>query len=131
MEEFRKIHQYMVFAVNTPIQYAYAEFMQDTQRYLTLPSFYQAKRDRFRELIRESRFRPLPCHGTYYQLLDYSEVSAEPELQFARRLTVEFGVAAIPPSVFYHCGEDHSVLRFCFAKKEETLYAAAERLNAV
>jgi methionine aminotransferase len=130
-EEFRKIHQYMVFAVNTPIQYAYAEFMEDQQRYLTLPSFYQAKRDRFLDLIRHSRFRPLPCRGTYYQLLDYSQISDEPEMRFARRLTMEYGVAAIPPSVFYHHGDDHRVLRFCFAKKEETLNAAAERLNAI
>jgi methionine aminotransferase len=130
-EEFRKIHQYMVFAVNTPIQYAYAEFMEDRQRYLTLPSFYQAKRDRFLDLIRHSRFRPLPCRGTYYQLLDYSQISDEPEMRFARRLTMEYGIAAIPPSVFYHHGDDHKVLRFCFAKKEETLNAAAERLNAI
>jgi len=130
-EEFRKVHQYMVFAVNTPIQYAYAEFMEDQQRYLTLPSFYQAKRDRFLDLIRHSRFRPLPCRGTYYQLLDYSQISDEPEMQFARRLTMAYGVAAIPPSVFYHHGDDHKVLRFCFAKKEETLNAAAERLNAI
>jgi methionine transaminase len=130
-EEFRKIHQYMVFAVNTPIQYAYAEFLEDKQCYLSLPSFYQAKRDRFLELIRESRFRPLSCHGTYYQMLDYSRISVEPEMEFARRLTMEFGVAAIPPSVFYHRGDDHKVLRFCFAKKEETLLAAAERLNAI
>jgi methionine aminotransferase len=130
-EEFRKIHQYMVFAVNTPIQHAYAEFLDDRQRYLGLPAFYQAKRDRFLELIRAARFRPLPCHGTYYQLLDYSRISDEPELAFARRLTMEFGVAAIPPSVFYHRGDDHKVLRFCFAKKEETLKAAAERLNAI
>ena len=130
-EEFRKIHQYMVFSVNTPIQYAYAEFLEDKQCYLSLPSFYQAKRDRFLELIRESRFRPLSCHGTYYQMLDYSRISDEPEMEFARRLTMEFGVAAIPPSVFYHRGDDHKVLRFCFAKKEETLLAAAERLNAI
>jgi len=130
-EEFRKVHQYMVFAVNTPIQYAYAEFMEDRHRYLSLPSFYQAKRDRFLDLIRHSRFRPLPCRGTYYQLLDYSQISDEPEMQFARRLTMAYGVAAIPPSVFYHHGDDHKVLRFCFAKKEETLNAAAERLNAI
>jgi methionine aminotransferase len=129
--ELQKIHQYMVFAVNTPIQHAYAEFLEDQQCYLSLPSFYQAKRDRFLELIRGSRFRPLSCHGTYYQLLDYSRISDAPEMDFARRLTLEFGVAAIPPSVFYHRGDDHRVLRFCFAKKEETLTAAAERLNAI
>jgi methionine aminotransferase len=126
--ELRKIHQYLVFAVNTPIQHAYAEFMEDKNRYLSLPSFYQAKRDRFLELIRGSRFRALPCYGTYYQLLDYSRITDEPEIEFARRLTAEFGVAAIPPSVFYHERDDHKVLRFCFAKKEETLRAAAERL---
>ncbi len=130
-EEFRKVHQYMVFAVNTPIQCAYAEFLEDRKRYLELPAFYQAKRDRFLDLIRESRFRPLPCHGTYYQMLDYSRISDEPEMAFARRLTTDYGVAAIPPSVFYHRGDDHKVLRFCFAKKEETLTAAAERLNAI
>jgi methionine transaminase len=129
--EFRKVHQYMVFAVNTPIQHAYAEFLEDRQRYLGLPAFYQAKRDRFLELIRKSRFRPLPCRGTYYQLLDYRRISDEPEMPFARRLTMEFGVAAIPPSVFYHRGDDHRVLRFCFAKQEATLSAAAERLNAI
>jgi methionine aminotransferase len=121
----------MVFAVNTPIQHAYAEFLQDKQRYLSLPAFYQSKRDCFLDLIRKSRFRPLPCSGTYYQLLDYRAISEEPELQFARRLTTQYGVAAIPPSVFYHCGEDHKVLRFCFAKSEVTLNAAAERLNAI
>jgi len=130
-DEFRKIHQYMVFAVNTPIQHAYAEFLEDPQYYLSLPSFYQAKRDRFLELINKSRFRPLPCRGTYYQLLDYSRITDEPEMEFARRMTMQFGVAAIPPSVFYHRGDDHKVLRFCFAKKDETLNAAAERLNGI
>jgi methionine aminotransferase len=129
--ELRKIHQYMVFSVNTPIQHAYADFLNDARRYLELPAFYQAKRDRFLELIRESRFRPLPCHGTYYQMLGYDAISNEPEIAFARRLTVDHGVAAIPPSVFYHDRDDHRVLRFCFAKKEETLVAAAERLCAI
>ncbi len=130
-EELRKIHQFLVFAVNTPIQLAYAEFMQDRQRYLELPSFYQAKRDAFLRLIEPSRFRPLPCRGTYYQMLDYSRITDEPDLHFAKRLTIEHGVAAIPPSVFYHGRNDHRVLRFCFAKKEATLEAAAERLCRV
>jgi methionine transaminase len=129
--ELRKIHQYLVFAVNTPIQHAYADFLEDPHRYLDLPAFYQAKRDRFLELIQGSRFRPLPCHGTYYQLLSYAGISDEPEMEFARRLTIRHGVAAIPPSVFYHQRDDHHVLRFCFAKKEETLTAAAERLCAI
>ena len=129
--ELRKIHQYLVFAVNTPIQHAYADFMEDARRYLELPVFYQAKRDRFLELIRGSRFRPLPCRGTYYQLLSYAGISDESELSFARWLTTRHGVAAIPPSVFYHARDEHSVLRFCFAKKDETLTAAAERLRTV
>ena len=129
--ELRKIHQYIVFSVNTPIQHAYADFMEDARRYLELPDFYQRKRDRFLELTRASRFRPLPCHGTYYQMLSYAGISDEPETEFARRLTVDHGVAAIPPSVFYHERDDHKVLRFCFAKKEETLVAAAARLCAI
>jgi methionine aminotransferase len=129
--ELRKIHQYIVFSVNTPIQHAYADFMGDARRYLELPDFYQRKRDRFIELTRASHFRPLPCHGTYYQMLSYAGISDEPETEFARRLTVDHGVAAIPPSVFYHERDDHKVLRFCFAKKEETLVAAAARLCAI
>jgi methionine aminotransferase len=129
--ELRKIHQYLVFSVNTPIQHAYADFLEDARRYRELPAFYQAKRDRFLELLRGSRFRPLPCRGTYYQLLSYESVSIEPEMEFARHLTVRHGVAAIPPSVFYHRRDEHRVLRFCFAKQDETLAAAAERLRAV
>jgi methionine aminotransferase len=130
-EEFRKIHQYLVFAVNTPIQHAYAEFMRERQRYLELPAFYQAKRDAFLRLIEPSRFTPLPCRGTFFQMLDYSRITDEPDFTFAKRLTAEHGVAAIPPSVFYHGRDDHRVLRFCFAKKAETLEAAAERLCRV
>jgi len=126
--EFQKIHQYLVFSVNTPIQHAYAEFMQDPRHWAGLPSFYQSRRDYFLNRLAGSRFRLLPCHGTFFQLLDYSAISSEPDVAFARRLTAEHGVAAIPPSVFYHDGEDNRVLRFCFAKKEETLAAAAERL---
>ncbi|MBW2433403.1 MAG: methionine aminotransferase [Deltaproteobacteria bacterium] len=126
--ELQKIHQYLTFASNTPIQLAYAEFMQNKELYLDLPGFYQQKRDLFLDLIAESRFRPLPCKGTYYQMLDYSQVSDEPDLVFARRLTIEHGVAAIPPSALYHQKDDHKVLRFCFAKKKETLERAAEKL---
>ncbi len=126
--ELQKIHQYLTFASNTPIQLAYAEFMQNKDLYLGLPNFYQQKRDLFLSLISNSRFTPLPCKGTYYQMLDYSQISDEPELAFAKRLTVEHGVAAIPPSALYHQKEDHRVLRFCFAKKTETLENAAERL---
>jgi methionine aminotransferase len=126
--ELQKIHQYLTFASNTPIQMAYAEFMQNKDLYLDLPNFYQQKRDLFLSLISNSRFTPLPCNGTYYQMLDYSQISDEPELVFAKQLTVEHGVAAIPPSALYHQIEDHRVLRFCFAKKTETLERAAEKL---
>jgi methionine aminotransferase len=126
--ELRKIHQYLTFASNTPIQMAYAEFMQNKDLYLDLPNFYQQKRDLFLNLTSKSRFTPLACKGTYYQMLDYSQISDEPDLVFAKRLTVEHGVAAIPPSAFYHQKDDHKVLRFCFAKKTETLDSAAEKL---
>jgi len=126
--EFQKIHQYLVFSVNTPIQHAYADFMQDQSHWVSLMSFYQSRRDYFLNRLAGSRFRPLPCHGTFFQMLDYSAISDEPDVSFARRLTAEHGVAAIPPSVFYHDGEDNRVLRFCFAKKEATLAGAAERL---
>ena len=126
--ELQKIHQYLTFASNTPVQLAYAEFMQNKELYLNLPEFYQQKRDLFLELIAESRFRPLPCKGTYYQMLDYSQISDEPDIAVAKRLTAEHGVAAIPPSALYHQKEDHKVLRFCFAKKSETLEKAAEKL---
>jgi methionine aminotransferase len=129
--EFQKIHQYLTFASNTPIQLAYAEFMQKKDLYLDLPNFYQQKRDKFLSLTSESRFKALPCKGTYYQMLDYSQISNEPDLEFARRLTVESGVAAIPPSTLYHQKHDHKVLRFCFAKKSETLEKAAEKLCQV
>ncbi|MGD8990560.1 MAG: methionine aminotransferase [Desulfobacterales bacterium] len=126
--ELQKIHQYLTFASNTPIQMAYAEFMQRKELYLNLPGFYQQKRDLFLDLIAESRFRPLPCKGTYYQMLDYSQISDKPDLDFARHLTTEHGVAAIPPSALYHQKDDYKVLRFCFAKKRATLEKAAEKL---
>lgn len=126
--ELQKIHQYLTFASNTPIQLAYAEFMQNKDLYLDLPKFYQQKRDQFLGLLANSRFRPLPCKGTYYQMLDYSQISDEPDVVFAKRLTGEKGVAAIPPSALYHRKDDHKVLRFCFAKKSETLESASEKL---
>jgi methionine aminotransferase len=126
--EFRRIHQFLTFASNTPIQYAYAEFMQRQDVYSTLSSFYQKKRDRFQSLVKESRFLALPCQGTYFQILDYSPISNDPDIDFAKRLIIENGVAAIPPSALYHNGDDHRVLRFCFAKKDDTLVKAAEIL---
>lgn len=127
-QEFRRIHQFLTFSSTTPIQMAYADFMQQKNIYCDLPDFYQEKRDTFLSFLKGSRFRPLICHGTYFQMLDYSAVSNESDIAFARRLTMEYGVAAIPPSVFYHGRDDHQVLRFCFAKKDETLKNAAEIL---
>jgi len=129
--EFQRIHQFLTFASNTPIQLAYAEFLKQRDPYLTLPDFYQKKRDRFLSLMEESRFKPLDCHGTYFQMMDYSEISREADMDFAKRLTTEHGVSAIPPSVFYHGGDDHRVLRFCFAKRDDTLAEAAEKLCGI
>ncbi|MDQ7051777.1 MAG: pyridoxal phosphate-dependent aminotransferase [candidate division KSB1 bacterium] len=128
MQEFQRVHQFVTFCSNTPVQYAYADYLAKKEKYLELPAFYQQKRDRFQELLRESRFRIVPCRGTYFQLLDYSEISDEPDMEFARRLTIEHGIAAIPPSVFYDRKNDYKVLRFCFAKTDETLERAAETL---
>ena len=128
MNEFRKIHQFIVFTVNTPIQMAIAEYLENEQNYLQLPHFYQQKRDFFLEAIKDSKFKPIPCYGTYFQLLDYSEVSDLPEMEFAKWMTIEHGLASIPIAPFYHDHRDQKVLRFCFAKKEETLARAAEIL---
>ena len=127
-KEFQTVHQFLTFASNTPIQFAYAEFMRNKDVYLNLSTFYQQKRDRFLKLIEKSRFKPIPCHGTYFQMFDYSEISDESDIKFSKRLIMEHGVASIPPSVFYHQKDDHNVLRFCFAKKDETLDKAAEKL---
>jgi methionine aminotransferase len=126
--EFRKIHQFLTFTSNTPIQMALADFMVHTDHYRELAGFYQRKRDLFLDLMKDSRFRPLPCSGTYFQMMDYASITDEPDEAFARRLTTQHGVAAIPPSVFYHDHRDHRVLRFCFAKQDQTLIQAAERL---
>ena len=130
-KEFQRIHQFLTFASNTPIQLAYADFILKKDVYLELSTFYQQKRDLFLSLIKSSRFNPLPCHGTYFQMLDYSSISDEPDIVFAKRMTTESGVAAIPPSVFYHEKDDHRVLRFCFAKKDETMKKAAEILCGI
>jgi len=127
-EEFRKIHQFLTFTANTPIQLAYADFMAREALYLELNTFYQQKRDLFLTRMQPSRFKPLPCAGTYFQMMDYSAISRDPDEDFANRLTMETGVAAIPPSVFYHDRSDHNVLRFCFAKQDDTLIQAAEKL---
>jgi methionine aminotransferase len=131
MTEFRKAHQFIVFAGNTPMQYALAEFLNDPDNYNYLPGFYQQKRDFFLNQIQGSRFRIIPCHGTYFQLLDYSDISEESELDFAIRLTREFKVASVPVSPFYHEKKDYRVLRFCFAKTEETLEKAGRILKGI
>ena len=128
MKEYRKAHQFVVFACNTPVQYAIAEYLGDENNYIGLEDFYQRKRDYFSKLIKGSRFKVLPCHGTYFQLIDYSRISDEKEMEFAGRLIKEYGVGTIPVSPFYHDNDDHKVLRVCFAKKEETLEKAAEIL---
>ncbi len=130
-KEFQKIHQFLTFASNTPVQLAFAEFMENKAVFVNLSRFYQEKRDRFLSFLKNSRFKILPCGGTYFQMLDYSLISGESDVQFSKRVTVEYGVASIPPSVFYHRQDDHKVLRFCFAKRDETLKKAAEKLSAI
>jgi methionine aminotransferase len=127
--EFRKVHQFNVFTVNTPVQYAFARFMADPKPYLELPAFYAAKRDLFRAGLKRTRFNMLPSEGTYFQCVDISEVSDLNEADFCQWLTSEIGVAAIPLSAFYGNGFDQRVVRFCFAKKDETLNLALERLS--
>jgi len=131
MEQFRKVHQFNVFTVNTPMQWALARFLQEPRHYLELPAFYQRKRDRFVQALARTRFSPLPCRGTYFVLADYSAISEEPEEQFARRLTAEYGVAAIPLAPFYTQPVNRTTVRFCFAKRDETLDAGLERLARV
>lgn len=128
MSEFRKVHQFNVFTVNTPIQYAIADFISKKKNYNKLHSFYEQKRDYFSDKIRTSRFRIVPCFGTYFQLLDYRDISDKPEMEFAEELIKEFGIASIPVSSFYHDGMESKRLRFCFAKQKETLNKAAEIL---
>jgi methionine aminotransferase len=130
-EEFRKVHQFVTFSTNTPIQYALAEFLSQRRGYPELSAFYQRKRDLFLQLIEGSRFRPLPSRGTYFQLLDYSAITDEDDMAFALRLTKEHGVASIPTSAFLYNQKAPKVLRFCFAKKDETLASAAERLKVL
>jgi methionine aminotransferase len=130
-QEFRKVHQYNVFSVNHPVQRALASYLEDPETYLGLPEFYQKKRDYFLELISGSRFKFVPSRGTYFQLLDYSGISADGDLAFAEWLTKEKGLATIPTSVFNRSGEDFKQLRVCFAKTDETLEAAARIMNAL
>ena len=129
--EFRKVHQFNVFTVNTPVQYGLATYMADPKPYLELPAFYQHKRDLFRAGLERTKFKLLPCEGTYFQSVDISDVSELGETEFCKWLTSEIGVAAIPLSAFYGNGFDQRVVRFCFAKKDETLNAALQRLQTL
>ena len=128
MAEFRKVHQFNVFTVNTPVQYGLASYMANEKAYLDLPAFYQRKRDLFRAGLAKTRFKLLPSEGSYFQCVDISEVSDLNEADFCTWLTSEMGVAAIPLSAFYGNSFDQRVVRFCFAKKDETLNAALARL---
>ena len=127
--EIRRVHQFTVFTVNSPVQHGLAEFLRDPARYENLPAFFTAKRDLLRTALADTPLDLLPCRGSYFQLATYARVSDEPAAEFAQRLVRDFGVATIPLSAFYQDGTDHRVIRFCFAKRDETIRAAAERLR--
>ncbi|MFH1005440.1 MAG: methionine aminotransferase [Bacteroidota bacterium] len=128
MTEFRRVHQFIVFTSNTPIQHALADYIKECYDYKELSEFYQQKRDFFLKQLSDSRFKFIPTSGSYFQLLDYSAITDEKDTEFAVRLTKENGVASIPLSVFHHQPVDNKLLRFCFAKTEETLKKATEKL---
>jgi methionine aminotransferase len=130
-KEIRKVHQFMAFSANTPIQYALADYLDNETAYLSLGQFYEEKRNYFQKLVRGSNFKILPCLGSYFQLLNYGKITQERDIDFAARLTKEHKIASIPTSVFYHKKNDNNVLRFCFAKENETLEKAAEQLMKV
>ncbi|WP_276361225.1 methionine aminotransferase [Daejeonella sp. H1SJ63] len=131
MSEFRKVHQYEVFSVNSAVQFAIADFMKNERNYLEVSDFFQVKKDFFHNLMKETRFDLLPCYGSYFQSVQYSRISNEKDTDLAMRIIKEFGVAGIPVSAFYSKGTDHKVLRFCFAKKQETLEKAVNKLAKV
>ena len=128
MNEFRKVHQFNCFSCNSPMQFALADFLKHKESYITLGKFLQNKRDYFMKRMTQTKFKPLPSHGSYFQLYSYKGISDESEKELAIRLTKDFGVATIPASAFYKNGKDDKVLRFCFAKKESTLEEAVNRL---
>ncbi len=127
--EFRKIHQYLTFASCTPLQYALAEYLKQPEPYAQLPQFYQQKRDFFLSLMQQTPFQMRPSQGSYFVLASYAHLSNEPDTDYTIRLTKEIGVATIPLSSFYQNATDHKLIRFCFAKKEETLTQAVERIK--
>lgn len=128
MNEFRKVHQFNVFSVNTPMQVAIGNYLKSENVYTELPQFFQQKRDFFRKLLNETRFKLLPCKGAYFQCVSFAEISEEKDTDMAIRLIKDFGVASVPVSAFYTKGTDNKVLRFCFAKEQDTLEKAVERL---
>ena len=127
--EIRRVHQFTVFTVNSPMQHALAEFLREPARYEGLPEFFARKRALLRSALADTPLELLPCAGSYFQLARYDRVSDEPAAEFAQRLVRDVGVATIPLSAFYQDGTDHRVIRFCFAKRDETLLAAADRLR--
>lgn len=128
MKEFRKIHQFQIFNVNTPLQHALAQFLKEDSSYLDLSDLYQGKRNYFNRLMKDSLFEFTPTQGSYFQIMDYSKISGEDDITFAKRLATEHGIAAVPVSLFQHEKNQNKLLRFCFAKSNETLDAAAEQL---
>jgi methionine transaminase len=131
MREFRKVHQFNCFSSHSPSQVALAEYLKNEESYLSLGSIMQGKRDHFRKLMESTKFRPLNSSGSYFQCYDYSSITDEADKEFAIRITRDFGVASIPVSAFYQDAIDNKVLRFCFAKKEQTLEKAVERLARI
>ncbi|MCB9252511.1 MAG: aminotransferase class I/II-fold pyridoxal phosphate-dependent enzyme [Flavobacteriales bacterium] len=129
--EFRKVYQYNAFCTFTPAQFAFNEMLKDESSYLQVSPFYERKRDHFQSLIKNSSFKIIPCSGSYFQLVDFSSISTDPEIVFAKKLTTRFKIAGIPLSSFYHNKKDQHLLRFCFAKKDKTLEMAAEILNTI
>lgn len=128
MKEFRKLHQYNAFSTHSPVQVAMASFLKEKSHYMSLPDFMQAKRDYFQDLMSQTRFKPLQTHGSYFQIYSYKDISEASDFDFAKQLVAHHGVTAIPVSAFYQSGKDDKVLRFCFAKKKETLEIAVEKL---
>jgi methionine aminotransferase len=131
MKEFRKVHQFNAFCCITPTQVALADYLQNSNAYLTLPSFMQEKRDYFQHLMLQTKFKPLKSNGSYFQCYSYAAISDESDKDFAIRLVKEYSVATIPVSAFYKNGKDDHVIRFCFAKKEDTLQQAVDRLKTI
>ncbi len=129
--ELRKVHQNAVYSVAHPLQKAIASYMENSNSYSDLPKFYQQKRDLFLQVTKESRFKPLPCNGSYFQLFDYSAISQENDFDFCVRLIKEHGVASIPVSRMYSDQQDDKLIRFCFAKTDETLFQAGLLLNSI